>query len=93
MVTLYIPAVLRRLTGGRDRLRIAASGTLGAVLAEADRDHPGLLDALVAGDGVRPALAVAINGEMCSGALFEVVEDGAEIHVVPALGGGRGRMD
>ena len=47
-----IPAALRSLTGGADEVS-AEGGTVGAVIEDLERRHPGLRDRLLDEKGVR----------------------------------------
>ena len=87
MATVWVPALLRPLCGGASRVEVDGA-TLGAVLEAVDRQFPGFLGRVVEGGRVRPELAIAIRGEVASYALHEPVPPGAEVSIVPAVGGG-----
>jgi molybdopterin converting factor small subunit len=90
MPTLVVPSLLRPLCGGAGRLELNGS-TLGDVLRAADARCPGFFWRVVEDGRVRPELAVAIDGEAGSFALHEPLPPGAEIAIVPAIGGGSPR--
>ena len=50
--------------------------------------YPGIKDRLVEEGGIRPNLAVAIDGEVARMGLLEKVGENSEVHFVPAIGGG-----
>jgi len=87
MATVHIPTQLRPLTGGQDRVE-AAGQTLRQVFKALEADWPALEGRIVAGDKIRPEIAVAIDGVMIESGLLQRLGDGAEIHLIPAIGGG-----
>ena len=89
MAVVFIPAPLRRLTAGCDRLEVAGS-TLGALIDAVDASFPGFRERVADGDDLLPSVAVAIDGDLVAGGLREPVAADSEVHFVPALGGGRG---
>lgn len=87
MATAVIPALLRKLTGGRER--VAVSGrNLREVIADLERQFPGLREQLIQDDDLKPSVAVSIDGEVGAGGLLEPVRAESEIHFLPAIGGG-----
>jgi molybdopterin synthase sulfur carrier subunit len=87
VATVFIPTQLRRLTGGRDRLDVAAA-SVGELVDAIERSFPGFRDRVVAGDDVAPGLSVAVDGETAAAGLLEPVGPTSEVHFIPALGGG-----
>jgi molybdopterin converting factor small subunit len=87
MVTVVIPTQFRALCGGERRVDVPGD-TLADVLMAADSRCPGFFARVVDEGRVRPELAIAINGEILSLPLHERMAEGAEITIVPALGGG-----
>lgn len=87
MPFVWIPALLRPLTGGLER--VSASGsTLVAIIADLDAHYPGLRDRLCDGDHLRPGLAAVIDGNVARLGLDEPVSEASEVHFVHAIGGG-----
>ena len=87
MVNVFIPALLRKLSGGQDR--VTANGTtLREVINDLERQFPGFRDRVVEHGDLAGSVAVSINGEVITGGLSESVPDGSEIHFVPAIAGG-----
>jgi len=86
-VHVFVPSLLRPLCRGERQLDVAP-GTFGEIVAELDGCCPGFADRITEGGRLRPELAVAVNGEMISPGLHEPIPDGAELAIVPALGGG-----
>ncbi|WP_322795585.1 MoaD/ThiS family protein [Tepidiforma sp.] len=87
MVRVYIPATLRSLCGGSQSLELQA-GTVEELLRAVEARCPGFYDRVVEDGRLRPELAFAINGEVVPLALHEPLPAGAELTIVPALGGG-----
>jgi len=87
MVTVFIPPLMRDLTGGASQFQ-AAAGSVRQVIAQLEERFPGVRDRLCAGDALRPGLAVSINGTVSRAGLSGLVPDEAELHFLPAIGGG-----
>ncbi|MEM7585489.1 MAG: MoaD/ThiS family protein [Acidobacteriota bacterium] len=91
--TVRIPTPLRPLTGGSDE--VAATGqTVGEVLSELGSRHSGFLDRILDGQGKLRSFVNVYLGDANVRALEGLdseVADGAVIHIVPAVAGGRGR--
>jgi molybdopterin synthase sulfur carrier subunit len=87
MATVFIPALLRKLTGGKDRTS-ATGATLKDIIADLERQFPGFRDRVVEKGDLAGSIAVSIDGEIITGGLAESVSANSEIHFVPAIGGG-----
>ncbi len=87
MVVIIIPALMRHLFHGANRLEVEAA-TLDAALRALDDRAPGFYDRLVEDGRVRPELAIAVNGEVYQMALHERLAPGTQLTIVPAIGGG-----
>ena len=81
MALVVLASTLRRFTGGVEEVEIEAA-TVRSLIAELDRRFPGL------GQHLRSGLAIAIDGEILADALYEPVPEDAEVHFLPAIGGG-----
>ena len=89
MALVFIPSLMRNLTGGADRVEIPGA-TLRQVVNNLEAAHPGMKARLMDESGqFQEGLAVAINGETTHMGLLEPVEDTTEIHFIPAIGGGQ----
>lgn len=92
MATVYIPALLQHLTGGADQVAVAvAAGERIAVrqlLEGADRQHPGLLEALLHEGDLVPYLAVFIDNEQALMGLRAKLNADAEVRLLPPIVGG-----
>ncbi|KAA0236896.1 molybdopterin synthase sulfur carrier subunit [bacterium] len=87
MAEVWVPALLRPLCGGAQRLHVDGA-TLGEVLLAVDLRCPGFLDRIVAEGVLRPEIAVAIDGEAGSFALHEPIGPDSHVSILPAIGGG-----
>jgi molybdopterin synthase sulfur carrier subunit len=89
MATVYIPPPLQFLSGGATQVTIEAA-TVRQIVERLDALYPGMADALVEDDELKPHIAVAVDGETSILGLVERVREDSEVHFIPALGGGRG---
>jgi len=87
MATIVIPAQLRKLTGGLDRVK-ASGRTIGRLIDDLERQFPGIGDQLLQDGDVKPSIAVSVDGEMGTGGVLEPVGEDSEVFFLPALGGG-----
>jgi sulfur-carrier protein len=87
MATLIVPALLRKYTGGLERVN-AAGRNVREVIENAARDYPALREGLMEGDKLKPSIAVWVDGEAVVGGLISPVKETSEIHFLPAIGGG-----
>ena len=87
MATVFIPALLRKLTAGKDRTS-ATGATLRELINDLDRQFPGFRDRVVEHGDSAGSVAVSINGEVITGGLSEPIPTDSEIHFVPAIAGG-----
>lgn len=87
MATVFIPALMRKLTQGKDRTE-AHGSTLGVLIDDLERQFPGFRDRVVADGDLAGSVAVSIDGEVITGGLSEPLPPNCEVHFVPALAGG-----
>ncbi|HWP34279.1 MAG TPA: ubiquitin-like small modifier protein 1 [Thermodesulfobacteriota bacterium] len=89
-VTVRIPTPLRTLTGGAEEV-VAAGATVAEVLADLDRQHPGMRERLLDEQGqLRRFVNVYLNDEdirFLQG-LDTPVPARADLSIVPAIAGG-----
>jgi molybdopterin converting factor small subunit len=71
----------RQLAGGATAVDVEAD-TVGRMIAELDRRHPGL------GEQIRRRAAIAIDGEIHQDALAVPLTPGSEVYLIPRIGGG-----
>jgi molybdopterin converting factor small subunit len=87
MPTVIVPALLRKLTGGKDR--VAASGAnVRQVIEDLERQFPGIKAHLIEDGDLKSGVAVSIDGDMGIGGLIDPVKENSEIYFLPAIGGG-----
>ena len=87
MVVVFIPPAWRDLTAGRAEVRLAAM-SVRQVIEGLEALYPGIAARALADDSLKPGLAVSINGTISRRGLRGAVPEGAEVHFLPALGGG-----
>ncbi|NWG22420.1 MAG: MoaD/ThiS family protein [Chloroflexi bacterium] len=87
MITVWVPALLRDLTGGQEVIHMQAE-TVRQVIEQLDARYPGIAARLLVEGRLRPGLAVVINGEVSRQGLRRRLAPGSEIHFLPALSGG-----
>ncbi len=89
-VTVRLPGALRDAVGGQARLS-ATGETLGDVIADIDRRHPGFASRILDETGaLRSYVNVYIGDEDARnrGGSVAAVPDGSEVMVIPAMAGG-----
>ena len=88
MAIVFIPSLMRDLTGGADKVTVEGA-TLRQVINALEAAHPGMKERLMDAEGrIQEGLAVAIDGETTHLGLIEPVKEMSEIHFIPAIGGG-----
>ncbi|MBL8058342.1 MAG: MoaD/ThiS family protein [Anaerolineales bacterium] len=89
MPVVWIPALLRPLTGGQARVQ-AAGATVQAVIVSLEAQYPGLQARLITDGQLRPELAVVVDGQTSPLKLRQPLTDASEVHFVIAMSGGAG---
>ena len=79
--------MLQGLTSGVKQVEVEGSN-MRRVIDRLEELYPGMKARLVDDGGIRPNLAVAIDGELARMGLLEKVGEHSEVHFVPAIGGG-----
>jgi sulfur-carrier protein len=87
MAKVWIPALMRDLTGGRAVVE-APGKTLGEVLDALEQSFPGIKARVCDGERLDPALAIAVDGQLARLGLRQSVDEHSEVHFHAALGGG-----
>jgi len=87
MPTLFIPAPIRDLTGGKDSVVVAGSSVREAI-ESLEAKYPGVKDRLCEGDKIRPNISVMVDGEISQLKMREKLEEDSEVHFVIAISGG-----
>ncbi|MBI4297674.1 MAG: MoaD/ThiS family protein [Chloroflexi bacterium] len=89
MAVVWIPPLLRHLTGGTDKVTVPGR-TLRHVLNSLEEIYPGFKAALLEEneEQVQSGIVVVVDGEASQMGLIEPVGEKSEIHFVPAISGG-----
>jgi molybdopterin synthase sulfur carrier subunit len=88
MAVVWVPSLLRSLTGGASTVTVPGA-TLRDVINNLEPRYPGFRDRLLDEEGhLRPEIAAAIDGETEHFGLLEPVRENSEIQFIPAIGGG-----
>ncbi len=87
MPVVFIPALLRDLTGGVESLEVPG-GTVREAIDQLEASYPGVKERLYDGDRLRPGIAVAVDGAISRKRLRHRLEAGSEVHFLPAISGG-----
>jgi molybdopterin converting factor small subunit len=87
MAVVHIPTHMRHATNGAATVEVRG-GRLGRVIDALLLAQPALRDEIMLEGHVRPDISIAINSSMTENGLLEEVPDDAEVHLVPAIGGG-----
>lgn len=87
--TVRIPTPLRTLTGGQDEVK-APGGTVGEVIENLEKAHPGVRDRLLDEKGVRRFVNIYVGDEDIRflDGLKTPLKAGDQISIVPAIAGG-----
>ena len=88
MPEAWIPSEARKLTNGQQRVCVSGS-TLRQLLDNLDEAYPGIRAYLCDDDGIKPGLAVIVDGEAINVGLLQRLHEDSEVHFLPAIGGGR----
>jgi molybdopterin synthase sulfur carrier subunit len=88
-ITVRIPTPLRTLTGGADEVSIDGS-TVGELIDNLEKNHPGIKERLCDEKGVRRFVNIYANEEDIRflDNLGTKLKDGDSVSIVPAIAGG-----
>lgn len=87
MPTLFIPAPLRNLTGGKASVVVSASSVREALEA-LEAQYPGVKERLCEGEKIRPNISVMVDGQVSTLKMREELTGSSEVHFVIAISGG-----
>jgi molybdopterin converting factor small subunit len=89
MASVRIPTPLRNHTGGKDVVD-AAGSTIGEIIEDLEKHHPGIREKLVDEKGVRRFVNIFVGDEdiRFMDGIDTKVGDGDEISIIPAIAGG-----
>jgi sulfur-carrier protein len=87
MPTVVIPALLRKFTGGIERVDVPGR-SIRELVRNLGEQFPGIDQQLLQDGDIRPSIAVSIDGEIATGGVLDAVSENSEVHFIPALSGG-----
>jgi len=89
MATIYIPSLMRDLTGGKEIIQVDGSD-MRQVIANLEAAFPGFHNRLLeeGTQRIKPNIAVMIDGRNAKRILIDKVNEQSEIHFLPAISGG-----
>jgi molybdopterin converting factor small subunit len=87
MALVYIPSLMRGVTGGKDRVEVEGK-TLREVVNNLDKAYPGMRELLVEAGDIRDGVALAVDGEPSEVGLMMEVAEQSEVQILPAIAGG-----
>ena len=85
---VFIPSLLREVTGGQDRLEVPGA-TVRQIVNNLESAYPGVRARLCDGDRLSPNVQVAVDGRVSRLGMLEKVGADSEVHFIPALSGGK----
>lgn len=88
-VEVRLPAVLRRLTGGK-AVVVAGGRNIGELIANLDAEYPGLADQLISDGDLHRFVNIYVNDEDVRylGKLSAPLDDDDVVSILPAVAGG-----
>lgn len=87
MTMVWIPPLMRDLTGGQEKVH-APGKTVREVVVALDGVYPGVRDRLCEGDRLVPGVAVWVDDRLARLGLRAAVGAQSEIRFLPAVAGG-----
>jgi len=87
MATAVIPSLMRKLTGGHDRVTVSGRN-LREAIADLDRQYPGIANQLTEDGDIKASIAVSIDGEVGTNGVLDTIRESSEIHFLPQISGG-----
>lgn len=89
MATIFIPSLMRDLTGGREIIQVEGAD-MRQIIANMEAAYPGFRKRLMeeGTQRIKPNIAVMIDGRNARRILLDKVNEHSEIHFLPAISGG-----
>ncbi len=87
MPTVFVPPLLRELTGGQQQVEVAGKNVR-QVIDNLEERFPGVRERLCSGNDLKPGLTVVVGSHVSSLGLLQKVNEDSEVHFLPAVGGG-----
>jgi molybdopterin synthase sulfur carrier subunit len=88
MATVWIPSLLRELTGGLETVTVAGAN-VGEIVGALEQKFPGVKARLCDANGLRSGIAVAVDTDLSRLGLLQPVGSASEVHFLPAVSGGQ----
>ena len=87
MPVVYIPPLLKSLTGGQGTVEVVGRNVKEVVEA-VEAVYPGFAARICDGDNLQPGISVTVGTRLATRGLMERVEPDSEVHFLPAIAGG-----
>jgi len=87
MAIVYIPPLLRDLTGGQEKVSVPGK-TVAQVIEGLDAVYPGVKARVADGDHLAPGVAVSVDGVIARLGLRTPVKAGSVLRFLPVIEGG-----
>ncbi|MCS5629674.1 MAG: MoaD/ThiS family protein [Pirellulaceae bacterium] len=87
MATIFIPAQLRILTAGTEKLEMDVHNVR-EVIDQLEQQFPGIRDRLCQENQISPSLQVSIDSVITSRGMIAKIQPNSEVHFIPAIAGG-----
>lgn len=87
MAVVWIPPLMRSLTGGKSQVEVDGS-TVRELVDALEARYPGVAERIIEEGRIRPGLSVAVDGTVGNKGMREPVGPNSEVHFVPAMTGG-----
>lgn len=87
MATVYIPPLMRDLTGGQDKVSVPGK-TVAQVIEALDEIYPGVKTRVADGDRLAAGVAVSVDGAIARLGLRAPVKADSVLRFVPVIEGG-----
>jgi molybdopterin synthase sulfur carrier subunit len=91
MVDVWVPALLRDLTGGQEKVTVAGA-TVGEVIDALERLYPGIRARLCEEGKLRANLVVVVDGLVRTRSLRQRLSPASEVIFLAAMSGGSIRL-
>ncbi|HTW89406.1 MAG TPA: MoaD/ThiS family protein [Candidatus Binataceae bacterium] len=87
MPTVIVPALLRKFTGGVERVQVSGRN-LREIIDDLERRFPGMSAHLLDDGELNGSVVASIDGEIDAAGIQASVNENSEVYFLPALGGG-----
>ena len=87
MTTVRIPKPMQIYTQDMDVVQVGGKNVR-ILINELEKSYPGMKDALVEGEKLRPGVAIVLDGKISQLGLLQPLSEENEIVFIPAVSGG-----